>query len=124
MSAKELEVPVRLRNKSRHTVYGPITVRIDGFGNGMGELLQEFSPTIMNATNGKTKDGATFEYSHLKNLMGIDLTREPGGLEKEDKFGSRLKNYRNPGALGSPASCHPSSVIAIPCAWSAARTGS
>jgi len=48
----------------------------------MGELLKEFSPTIMNATNGKTKDGATFEYSHLKNLMGIDLTREPGCLKK------------------------------------------
>lgn len=77
MSTKELEVPVRLRNKSRHTIYGPITVRIDGFGSGMGDLLQEFSPAIMNATNGKPKDGAVFEYSQA---LGTDGQLVPSGV--------------------------------------------
>ncbi len=59
----ELRLPVRLRNISQQTVYGPITVSIDGFGSGMGTELKEFAPAIINATNGKAGAGASFQYS-------------------------------------------------------------
>jgi hypothetical protein len=76
-STNELDLPVRLRNNSRHPIYGPITVRIDGFGSGMGEDMKEFSPTIANATNEKSKEGAAFEYSQA---LGTDGVLAPSGV--------------------------------------------
>jgi hypothetical protein len=75
--SNELELPVRLRNNSRRSIYGPIVVRIEGFGSGMGDFLKEYAPTFLNATNGKTKEGATFEYMQV---LGSDGVLMPNGL--------------------------------------------
>jgi hypothetical protein len=88
-SGTELELPVRLKNISRHTIYGPITVKIDGFGSGMGDMGKEFTPTILNATNGKSQDGATFEYSHA---LGSEGVLAPSGVSGEMVWRLKLVN--------------------------------
>jgi hypothetical protein len=62
-ATNELELPIRLRNKSQQTIYSPIVVRIEGFGSGMGDGLKEYSPTILNASDGKPGNGATYDYT-------------------------------------------------------------
>jgi hypothetical protein len=74
--ARELQLPVRLKNTSQQTIYGPITVTVQGFGSGMGKESVEFSPEILNATNGKTGEGALFEYS---DVLGSECTIPPSG---------------------------------------------
>jgi hypothetical protein len=90
-SEMELELPVRLKNISRHAIYGPITVKIDGFGSGMGEMEKEFSPTILNATNGKPQDGATFEYSQA---LGSEGVLAPSGVSGEIVWRLKLVNRK------------------------------
>jgi len=70
-------LPVRLRNDGAQTIRGPISVEISGFGSGMvGENAdREFAPQLVNASNGKAGDGATFDYA---DALGDSMTLEPG----------------------------------------------
>jgi len=72
-----LDAPTRLRNISSGRIYGPIRLEITKFGSGMGDLLKENAPAILNATNHKDGDGATFDYSRA---LGTEQVLEPGAL--------------------------------------------
>jgi hypothetical protein len=61
-TSRELEIAVRLKNISGHTVHGPFTVVVTGFVAGADETFGQRTPEILNASNGKTGSGATFEY--------------------------------------------------------------
>jgi hypothetical protein len=76
-TTKSFAVPVRLRNDGARTIHGPITVEITGFGSGtVGENAdREFAPQILNASNGRSGDGAAFEYGAA---LGDSMTLEPG----------------------------------------------
>ncbi|MBA3714084.1 MAG: hypothetical protein H0W76_16770 [Pyrinomonadaceae bacterium] len=70
---RELQLPIRLKNLSDQPIYKPITVQVKGFGSGMGDLLKDKSPLILNATNGQPQDGATFDYSSaLRDLEALE----------------------------------------------------
>jgi hypothetical protein len=77
-TTKTFAIPVRLRNDGARAIRGPITVEITGFGSGtVGENADhEFAPRIVNATNGKPGDGATFDYGPA---LGDSMALEPGG---------------------------------------------
>ena len=57
----ELRVPVRLRNTSSDTLFGPFTVRVTKLG-GPQMVRSEGVTEILNATNGKRGEGAEFAY--------------------------------------------------------------
>ncbi len=63
----EVDVPVRLRNVSRHVLFGPIAV----------EFLGSTQAEVLNATSGGTGRGATFDYS---DAMGSYGALPPGGV--------------------------------------------
>jgi hypothetical protein len=67
---RELRLPIRLRNRSDRPIYKPLMVEVRSFGSGMGEEWRENAPVVLNASNGKTGDGATFDYSAA--LAGLD----------------------------------------------------
>ena len=71
------ELPVRLRNRSTQPIFAPLNVEVSGFGSGqVGEKRDaENAPAVLNAANGKTGDGALFDYSAT--LGGFDAL-EPG----------------------------------------------
>jgi hypothetical protein len=75
-ATRELQLPVRLRNRSDRPIFKPLTVEVRTFGSGMGEEWKENAPIILNASNGKPGDGATFDYSPA--LAGLD-TLAPDG---------------------------------------------
>ncbi len=58
----ELLVPVRLRNTSSDTLFGPFTVRVTKLG-GPQMVRSEGVTEILNATNGQRGEGATFDYA-------------------------------------------------------------
>ncbi len=74
-----VEIPIRLRNISQQTIFAPISVTIEGFGSGMGSDLKELTPAVVNASNGETGDGATFNYSQaLGSADGLAPAAESG----------------------------------------------
>lgn len=58
----ELLVPVRLRNTSSDTLFGPFTVRVTKVG-GTQMIRSEGVTQILNATNGQRGEGAQFDYA-------------------------------------------------------------
>jgi hypothetical protein len=62
-ASHEFVMPLRLKNVSAQPIYGPIVASVVKFGSGAGEQLREFAPEILNATNQKKGDGASFDYS-------------------------------------------------------------
>jgi hypothetical protein len=78
---RELRVPVRLRNDSKEKVYGPLRVEVKE--TVMPYLVESHNedlaahPTILNSSNGKSGEGAVFDYSAaLGNLESL----EPGAM--------------------------------------------
>lgn len=71
------ELPVRLRNRSPRRIFAPLSVEVSGFGSGqVGEKRDaENAPAVLNASNGKSGDGAMFDYSTT--IGGFDAL-EPG----------------------------------------------
>ena len=65
---KEVEVPVRLKNVSAAPIYPPIRVEVLGFGfpeyqsEDDKKTDAENAPSALNATNGKQKEGASFDF--------------------------------------------------------------
>jgi hypothetical protein len=72
-----LDAPTRIRNISPGRIYAPLTLEVTKFGSGMGDLLKEYAPAILNATNHKDGSGATFDYSPA---LGTEQILEPGAL--------------------------------------------
>jgi hypothetical protein len=69
---REVLLPVRLKNTSKETFYPPFTVEIKELAHPYTVKAHEAMdlPTILNASNGKTGVGATFDYS--KALHDLD----------------------------------------------------
>jgi len=84
-----LDAPTRLRNISSGRIYGPIMLEVTKFGSGMGDLLKEYAPTILNATNHKDGDGATFDYSPV---LGTEQVLEPGALSGQVVWHLKVQN--------------------------------
>ena len=74
---KELELRIRLKNVSDRPIYGPITLTIRKFGSGMGDEGRDRMPAVLNASNGKANDGATFEYA---DALGTERLLPPGAV--------------------------------------------
>jgi hypothetical protein len=74
-ATSEVRVPVRLRNRSDRPVYGPIEIKVVGSGKTAKNLYKEFTPALLNASNGQPGAGAVFDYS--KTLGDFDRL-EPG----------------------------------------------
>lgn len=77
LATHELEMPLRLKNLSTNPMYPPITVTVANFGSGMGEMLRDYAPSVLNASNGKSGAGAIMDYSKS---LGDFAVLPPGGL--------------------------------------------
>ena len=73
----ELDMPIRLKNTSDRTVYGPIAATIKSFGSGMGEEGREYSPQVLNASAGGSGVGASFDFTPA---LGDSRQIAPGGV--------------------------------------------
>ena len=80
---KQVEIPVRIRNKSSEPIYPPIRLEIVGFGFPQYENEDdkkrnaENAPTVLNSSNGKSKEGAALDLSTT--IAGSDAL-QPGAL--------------------------------------------
>ena len=72
-----LDLWVRLENVSSEAVTGPIEVELRKFGSGMGDVLSEFAPEVLNAHNGVAGGGAVFVYD---DALGSEGVLPPGGV--------------------------------------------
>jgi hypothetical protein len=84
-----LEVPLRLRNISHSTIYGPITLEVTKFGSGLSDELREFTPSILNAANHKEREGATFDFTPA---LGTAQKLDPADLSGELVLRIKLQN--------------------------------
>ena len=75
--SQELVVPVRLKNISGSTIYGPISIEIVSVFPGWGAQFKEKAPVILNSMNMKKQIGAVFDYTPA--LCDLD-TFEPGAI--------------------------------------------
>lgn len=74
--SREMTIPVRIRNVSAQTLYGPMTLEINGLVRPDLKRLEMEDlanvPEIVNAKNSKPGPGAIFDYSHaLGTLEGL-----------------------------------------------------
>ena len=76
-ATQELRLPVRIRNRSEKTIRGPLQVRVKTFDSGMGNVLKQDTPSILNAANGQSGTGAVFDYSQA---LGDFEVLEPGAV--------------------------------------------
>ncbi len=64
---KQVEIPVRLKNTSAQPIFAPMRLEIEGYGFPEYESEDdkkqnaENAPTALNSSNGKPKEGATFD---------------------------------------------------------------
>jgi BNR repeat-like domain len=68
---KTASLQIRLRNIGTTPIHGPLRLIIRGFGSGEGKLLQEFSPEVLNAPNGKSGDGAELDFTQQIGSSGV-----------------------------------------------------
>ena len=85
----ELELWIRLRNKSATPIIGPIEVEIRKFGSGMGDVLSELAPEVLNAENGVRGNGARFVYD---GALGTERVLPPGGVSGAMPWRLRLQD--------------------------------
>lgn len=72
-ATQELLIPIRLKNVSNEAIYKPVIVSVKTFGSGMGDILKDKAPLILNSTNGRRQDGAIFDYSSsLRDLESLE----------------------------------------------------
>jgi hypothetical protein len=74
-AARVVELRIRLRNASDRAIHGPLTLTVAKFGSGMGADLRELAPEVLNAGNGITGAGATFDFTAALGSRGV---LEPG----------------------------------------------
>lgn len=85
----ELELWIRLRNKSPAPIVGPIEVEIRKFGSGMGDVLSELAPEVLNAANGMRRNGARFVYD---DALGTEGVLPSGGVSGAIMWRLRLQD--------------------------------
>lgn len=85
----ELELWIRLRNKSAAPISGPIEVEVRKFGSGMGDVLSELAPEVLNADNGVSGGGARFVYDEA---LGTEGVLPPGGVSGAIVWRLRLQD--------------------------------
>jgi hypothetical protein len=90
---RELHVPIRLRNVSDKRIRGPLQATVKTFGNGMGDLDKDHTPTLLNAPNGKPGAGAAFDYT---GMIGGDSVLEPGAVTRPIVWRFRLVHVLTP----------------------------
>ncbi len=74
----EAVLPVRLRNATQDTLWGPFTVQVVTAGpTGTGSTSVAAQATILNAPNGETGAGALFDYAEA---LGDFTFLPPGGV--------------------------------------------
>lgn len=91
----EIDMPIRLQNTSNHTIYGPISVTFLGLQSAvMQHSTGGLAPTasILNASNGKTASGATFDYS---NTLGSYGALPPHGVTEPIVWRFRVSDVEN-----------------------------
>jgi hypothetical protein len=72
-----VELPMRLKNTSNFSIYGPITLEIVGLGSGFDDTTPEHPPQVLNADNGQAGVGARFSFDKA---LGGDGELKPGML--------------------------------------------
>lgn len=93
-TTRELTIAVRLKNVSSTPIYGPIVATVASFGSGMGTEDREYSPEILNASNGAPGAGATFEFQRELGTSGV---LAPGAVSGASVWRLRLvKPLRTP----------------------------
>lgn len=98
----EVDIPIRLRNVSHETLYPQITATFQGLQSAvMQHSMHMTAPavTILNAPNGKTADGAAFDYS---NALGTYGALPPGSVTEPVVWRFRVSDIENL----SPISLH------------------
>lgn len=91
----EIDIPIRLRNASKHTLYGPISVEFLGLQSAIMRRnlgLTAPSAQILNATSGGTGYGATFDYS---NTLGTYAALPPSGVSDAIVWRLRVSDIEN-----------------------------
>ena len=71
-ATNEVDIPIRLQNHSKNTLFGPVTVEFLGLQNAQQVRYARIAPKaqILNAANGKRGSGATFDYSRALGSYG------------------------------------------------------
>jgi hypothetical protein len=85
-------VPVRIKNISNDTIYGPFTVQVSSVSS-RGDPKDRPS-TLLNAANGKTGKGATMDYGRaLRDMVGLP----PGAVTEAVVWRFKPGNKRDTG---------------------------
>ena len=98
---QEVLLPVRLKNVSKETLYPPFRVEIKELAHPYSVKAHEEvdTPTILNATNGKTGIGATFDYSKaLHDLESLEPEAVTDAILWRFKAASAVKTSFHVGA--------------------------
>ncbi|MFN8571838.1 MAG: sialidase family protein [Gemmatimonadaceae bacterium] len=85
----ELEIPLRLKNSGQRVIIGPLTLTVRKFGSGLGNELREQAPAVLNASNGRTGDGAAFQ---LDAILGTEGVLRPGDVSGPVLLRFRVKD--------------------------------
>ncbi len=86
-TTRELTMAVRLKNVSSSPIYGPIVATVASFGSGMGADDREYSPQILDASNGAPGAGATFDF---RSELGTSGVLAPGAVSGASVWRLRL----------------------------------
>lgn len=90
-AARELRLPIRIRNRSDRPIRGPLQVQVKTFASGEGP--KESTAAILNAANGQPGAGAVFDYG--KALGDFDVL-EPGAVTEPVVWRFKLPHVRTP----------------------------
>jgi hypothetical protein len=95
----EIDLPIRLRNVSERTLYGPISVEFLGLQSAVQKSYGRIAPgaQLLNATSGGTGNGATFDYSRT---LGSFAALPPGGVTEPIVWRFRVSDVDNLDAIG------------------------
>jgi hypothetical protein len=112
--AREAEIPIRLKNVSKQSIYPPITVEILGFDLDDPDIAKYPYPptTVVNAPNGKPGQGALFDFSSaLGNLESLEPGAQTGPVILKFRFQDPTEipaiRYRVEGMVGADEQSSP-----------------
>jgi hypothetical protein len=89
--SRDLELPVRIKNISQRTLYGPMSVELRSLTRAELSAAEREDvgnvPEILNAANGKRGPGAAFDYSRA---LGTAGALPPGSVSEAVRWKLRL----------------------------------
>ena len=90
----EIDIPVRIKNVSQRTLFGPVSVTFLGAQNALQRRYGRIAPalSILNATSGGSNYGATFDYS---NALGSYGGLPPGAVTEPVVWRFRVSDVDN-----------------------------